>query len=433
MPTTDLLRRKQPAYGARTVFNLKRCCKRGAEEEFRRDTGFKSILKKSVYFTNQRFRDILMEILNLNENNSISLWLDNLDDFKYLVENNSQAVLDTLNEAFVQTSFCKSISHASLTKKQSESIQTWTLNENAIHEDKINEMMSGQKGEDIDFSDEEEEVQEKEIQFNTNEAELAQSSNQVMNMPVSVHMLDISWIFAETSDGMDHTYGDLMGILENAPRRFIDTQFVRTFIQNLWDDYFWAILKFKLLPQIFYLILTVLYFTFLLFNDGFDGRRPQGLLPGERYSIDFEIIVRIFVILMLLYHLMYEGMQLWRFKMDYFGDAGNIIDLSSICLNGFIIIYHVWNMKFLDAYIILFAAIAMTIMWIQLIRVLTIFDFFAGYLRLTTSLIGTVWPFIILFGVIILMFSNIMYIFYSKYIYHKQKFDDQDQPIPEED
>ena len=52
-------------------------------------------------------------------------------------------------------------------------------------------------------------------------------------------------------------------------------------------------------------------------------------------------------------------------------------------------------------------------------KVLTIFDFFAGYLRLTTELIKTVWPFVILFGVIILMFSNVMYIFYSRYINSK--------------
>ena len=54
-------------------------------------------------------------------------------------------------------------------------------------------------------------------------------------------------------------------------------------------------------------------------------------------------------------------------------------------------------------------------------KVLTIFDFFAGYLRLTTTLIKSVWPFVILFGVIILMFSNVMYIFYSRYIYRKSE------------
>ena len=57
-------------------------------------------------------------------------------------------------------------------------------------------------------------------------------------------------------------------------------------------------------------------------------------------------------------------------------------------------------------------------------KVLTIFDFFAGYLRLTTSLIKSVWPFVILFGVIILMFANVMYIFYSRFIDRKANAED---------
>ena len=189
-----------------------------------------------------------------------------------------------------------------------------------------------------------------------------------MNTPVSVHMLDMNWIFEETSDGRDHTYGDLMVILDNAPRRFIDTQFVKTFIKNLWDDYLWAILKYKLLPQICYLVVTVLYYSFLLFNDGFvddgDSRSPEGLKPGERYTLSVEIFVRCFVIALILYHAMYEFMQLWRFKADYFADTANWVDLTSIILNSFIIVYHVQDFQFMKHYIVLLAAIAMSVMWI---------------------------------------------------------------------
>ena len=229
-------------------------------------------------------------------------------------------------------------------------------------------MMSGEKGDEIDFSDEEGEEKVVQLNLDNNQDDKAQKNNQTMNMPVSVHMLDISWIFEETSDGMEHTYGDLMGILETAPRKFIDTQFVRTFIQNLWDDYFWAILKYKLLPQLCYLISTVLYFSFLLFNDGFktgaDHRSPEGLKPGERMNFNIEFVCRMIIVIFLLYHLMYECMQMWRFKAWYFSDTGNWVDLISISLNGFIITYHVYDFQFFKHYIILVAAIAMSIMWI---------------------------------------------------------------------
>ena len=97
----------------------------------------------------------------------------------------------------------------------------------------------------------------------------------------------------------------------------------------------------------------MLYYSYLLFNDGFvtiynpDGsvkeetRSPEGLKPDERYALTVEIFVRCFVIALIVYHAMYEFMQLWRFKADYFTDTANWVDLSSIILNSFIIVYHV--------------------------------------------------------------------------------------------
>ena len=59
------------------------CFKR--EVLFPRDAGYKSILKKSVYFTNVRFRDILMEIAMKSKQTTIAHIVDNLDDLRYLM------------------------------------------------------------------------------------------------------------------------------------------------------------------------------------------------------------------------------------------------------------------------------------------------------------------------------------------------------------
>ena len=100
----------------------------------------------------------------------------------------------------------------------------------------------------------------------------------------------------------------------------------------------------------------MLYYSYLLFNDGFvtithhkpDGttveevtRSPEGLKPDERYALTVEIFVRFIVIALIVYHAMYEFMQLWRFKASYFAETANWVDLSSIILNSFIIVYHV--------------------------------------------------------------------------------------------
>ena len=88
----------------------------GPGKDFPRDTGYKNILKKSVYFTNSRFRDILLDITILSEHNTISNWVDNLDDIKYLMKNISPSVLECFEAAFVETNYCKQTNHASLTE-----------------------------------------------------------------------------------------------------------------------------------------------------------------------------------------------------------------------------------------------------------------------------------------------------------------------------
>ena len=48
--------------------------------------GFKTILKKSVHFTNNRFRDILMKIVKLSSESTLSMFVDNLDEFSMLLD-----------------------------------------------------------------------------------------------------------------------------------------------------------------------------------------------------------------------------------------------------------------------------------------------------------------------------------------------------------
>ena len=108
LPVTDL-KRRQPSYDAGRIVSYRKCCK--TIKEFPRDTGFKSIIKKSVYFTNIRFRDILIEILTLSEQSTIAHLVDNLDDIKRLMDNTSPVLLESFESAFVQTNYCRRTKH----------------------------------------------------------------------------------------------------------------------------------------------------------------------------------------------------------------------------------------------------------------------------------------------------------------------------------
>ena len=48
--------------------------------------GFQSILKKSVHFNNARFRDLLMEIAMLSRENTLGMFVENLEDLSILFE-----------------------------------------------------------------------------------------------------------------------------------------------------------------------------------------------------------------------------------------------------------------------------------------------------------------------------------------------------------
>ena len=100
---------------------------------------------------------------------------------------------------------------------------------------------------------------------------------------------------------------------------------------------------------------------------------------------------------------------------------GNIFDLFGLGLNAFVLYYHVYDGHYLQNWIVVFAAVAMAIMWIQIFRMLVIYESYAFYLRLVTELMKDMAPFIILFAVTVFMFSNIFYIFHAELIYNAIK------------
>ena len=47
-------------------------------------------------------------------------------------------------------------------------------------------------------------------------------------------MLDVGWIFGETRDHRPHTYGDLMVIIDDAPREVYESELVKAVIEKEW-------------------------------------------------------------------------------------------------------------------------------------------------------------------------------------------------------
>ena len=100
------------------------------------------------------------------------------------------------------------------------------------------------------------------------------------------------------------------------------------------------------------------------------------------------------VIAFILYFLTIEILQMRRFGTAYWSPA-NMFDLTGVLMNLLVVMEHMFN--FGGSIKVRCAVIATFIMWIQIFRVLVVFDGLAFYLRLMAQLIRDVSPFLILF------------------------------------
>lgn len=66
----------------------------GDGQKVQGNIGFKSIRNKSVHFTSSRFRENLMEISMLTQENSIIDFVQNLDDIQILFTSMSPATVE---------------------------------------------------------------------------------------------------------------------------------------------------------------------------------------------------------------------------------------------------------------------------------------------------------------------------------------------------
>ena len=94
--------------------------------------GYRSILHKSVNYPNTRFRDILMSTTMLSRENTLSMFVDNLNELSILFETMSPVVHDFFSNCFLQTEFCNSVSN--IDWKTGEGLHVFGRNSQIINE-----------------------------------------------------------------------------------------------------------------------------------------------------------------------------------------------------------------------------------------------------------------------------------------------------------
>ena len=62
----------------------------------------------------------------------------------------------------------------------------------------------------------------------------SKSSTESTKIACNTRMLDVRWIYGETADKIERSYGDLMVIVDDAPPEVIETDFVKACIDKEW-------------------------------------------------------------------------------------------------------------------------------------------------------------------------------------------------------
>jgi hypothetical protein len=74
--------------------------------------GFQSILKKSIHFNNSRYRDILMSITLMSKENTVGMYIENLQDLAIIFDQMSPYVANFLEDCYLETDFCDNVQNA---------------------------------------------------------------------------------------------------------------------------------------------------------------------------------------------------------------------------------------------------------------------------------------------------------------------------------
>ena len=95
---------------------------------------------KSVHYNNTRFRDVLMSITMLSKENTLPMFVENLDELSILFETMSPTVTSFFEGCFLHTEFCQSVTNVDW--KTGDGLEVFGRNSQIINESKANELIT---------------------------------------------------------------------------------------------------------------------------------------------------------------------------------------------------------------------------------------------------------------------------------------------------
>ena len=212
----------------------------------------------------------------------------------------------------------------------------------------------------------------------------------------NVEAIEFDWIF-------DDDYGKkfLVALANTEDIEVFSVEIIKNIIMFMWTYYRIAIAKWVMIPFIFYFLWYIIYATWIK-----KGKDESSQTYGNygRTDLAFCIILLIWFA----YFIYIEIRQMLYYKLKYFTNFWNLIDISSLILNMFCVISDLCKLNTTKHIPVL--ACSVLIMWLKLVYFGRMFQSTAWMVRMMIGTVVDLKWFIVVFYLMILGFTNSFYI-----------------------
>ena len=161
-----------------------------------------------------------------------------------------------------------------------------------------------------------------------------------------------------------------------------------------------------IVPNFCYMMLLIYYYDQIIASNSED--RPESYFDYDR---KFETCIRVSITAISLYLFSFEYRQLVSKGLSYFLDSWNLVQISLLVFNQFILLEHVYRWIDLSIEELVFCTVFATLpMWLAFYYTWRIFPQCAFYVKLLWETVKDLKQFIVFYLLIIFTFTSMMMI-----------------------
>lgn len=314
-----------------------------------------------------RFRECLMQIGMLCEENSMENFVENLCDLTKLIDEMSPTIVTFFENSFNETRFTKRISNID-----------WHQGKKCQVIPKPKSILTAQAA-----------------NLALNKGVKAEDSDKIQNRLVFTKMLQIGWVYENPEGDSASGFRELVIALSDAPNESLfSTELVEIMCCYFLQRYKDAIRIRVFLPWLLYFFLVIFYMSY------FAVVGSQNLEGQEKV---IEMICKTCIIILAMYFEFFEVISFIRDWRSYAQDYFNVIDLFSPINNIYCMVHSGEEDR---STIKILAALAVCFMWIKAFYWMRMSIYTAEYVRLLAETLKGVKWFLIPFVCILILFAD---------------------------